>query len=60
MGKSDLEIVTEILRAQGVTAEPTPEAVALYKTYADDVWSEATTTAELDASIARIHQGCRH
>jgi hypothetical protein len=57
--KTDKEIVAVILRAQGITAEPTPEAVRAYKVYADMVWSEATRSAEFDAAMASSsHQGC--
>lgn len=51
MAKSDKNIVRDILRAQGIWAEPTAEAVKAYRDASHEVWSEATRDAEYDAQM---------
>jgi hypothetical protein len=52
MAKSDKNIVHDILRAQGVTTEPTPEAIKVFRDATQEIWSEATRDAEYDAQMA--------
>jgi hypothetical protein len=58
MDKTDKEIVAEILRAQGITAEPTNAAVAAYKVRADAVWNEAVRDVERSAQINAALRSC--
>jgi hypothetical protein len=52
MGKSDKNIVRDILRAQGIWDEPTADAIKVYRDAAHDKYVEGSNDANYDAQMS--------
>jgi hypothetical protein len=52
MDKTAKDQVRDILRAQGITTEPTPEAVKVFFELRDAAYSEGSRDAAYDAQMA--------